>query len=73
MQCPEVHPLLGGYRDGELEAPVRERVRLHLDDCSTCRNELEGLGSSLSALETAAGSAAPDLWGALADRLATGT
>src|SRR5436305_21378 len=70
MRCPEVHPLLGGYRDGELETALRASVRRHLDDCPGCRGELEELGRSLFALETAAAAPGPDLWGPLAARLA---
>lgn len=37
---PHVTDRLPAYLDGALDAVTRERVRLHLDACSVCANEL---------------------------------
>ncbi|MCO4744067.1 MAG: zf-HC2 domain-containing protein [Proteobacteria bacterium] len=36
MRCTAVHPLLVGYRDGELSPGEAVRVREHLDGCRPC-------------------------------------
>lgn len=38
-----VDVLLSGYLDGELTQQVRQRVRVHLEDCEECRNNLNDL------------------------------
>lgn len=38
---PHVHEWLAAYHDGELPAHRRQQVQKHIEDCSTCRAELE--------------------------------
>jgi hypothetical protein len=40
-----VGELLSGYIDGELTQQVRQRVRLHCENCAACRQELETLAA----------------------------
>ena len=40
-----VGELLSGYIDGELTQQERQRVRLHCDQCTSCRDELEQIRS----------------------------
>lgn len=40
---PHVGELLSGYIDGELTQQARQRVRLHCEQCATCRQDLETL------------------------------
>ncbi len=40
---PHVSELLSAYHDGELPPNRRHQVENHLEDCSTCRAELEAL------------------------------
>ncbi len=68
--CQRVEQLLHGYRDRELGALGRWRVRRHLGGCADCRGELAGLealgGFVREALEE---DVVPDLWGGIAARL----
>jgi hypothetical protein len=43
MKCEHVIKKLSAYIDGELAAPDREAVELHMEQCSGCREELEAL------------------------------
>lgn len=69
-ECNGIGALLDGYRDGELGAFERWRVRRHLVGCSACREELASLEQLGGWLREAAGDAPqPDLWDAIAQRL----
>jgi predicted anti-sigma-YlaC factor YlaD len=43
LDCKDVSRLLSAGQDGELAAPERARMRLHLVMCLTCRNVDEQL------------------------------
>jgi predicted anti-sigma-YlaC factor YlaD len=43
LDCKDVSRLLSDAQDGELDAGVRARMRLHLVICRTCRNVDEQL------------------------------
>lgn len=43
LPCREVTPLLSQFLDRELEPGTTERIRDHLEVCSSCRNFLESL------------------------------
>jgi anti-sigma factor RsiW len=43
ITCREVVELLSGYLDGELPAPLRERVDAHLAACDGCTMVLDEL------------------------------
>ena len=43
IQCGIIEDLLPSYIDGILSEPVNEAVRLHLDECASCRKKLEDL------------------------------
>ena len=47
--------MLLAYADGELSPGEREEVREHLEDCTACTTELEGLRSAAGALTGALG------------------
>ena len=47
---PHVTDLLAAYHDGELSSNRRHLVDKHLQDCQTCRAELEALGELSSLL-----------------------
>ena len=47
-----VSELLAAYHDGELTSNRRQQVENHLQDCSTCRAELEALAELSSFLKT---------------------
>ncbi|HEV2490546.1 MAG TPA: zf-HC2 domain-containing protein [Candidatus Acidoferrales bacterium] len=40
MRCREVGRQLAGYLDGAISVENHVRVRAHLDECDTCRNDL---------------------------------
>jgi len=40
--CPK-DDILSAYIDGSLSEPLEARIRTHLESCSICRDELEGL------------------------------
>ncbi len=48
--CDQIEPLLSGYLDGELTQQDRQRVELHIDDCTRCRAEFEQLRTIQSEL-----------------------
>ena len=50
MSHDAIQELLSGYLDGDLPAEERARVEEHLDACAECREELELLQATLSAL-----------------------
>lgn len=41
MKCLKVQELLSGHLDNELVSMDAQKVRVHLEDCSTCREEYE--------------------------------
>lgn len=43
MKCQSVHKLLQDFVDGSLDRDKRKRVGRHLDDCTTCAQELREL------------------------------
>jgi anti-sigma factor RsiW len=48
---PHVIEWLAAYHDGELPSGRRQQVEIHLQDCSTCRLELEALDGLSSLLK----------------------
>jgi len=38
--CPDIERELAAFCSGELDPALREDVRVHLDDCASCREEL---------------------------------
>jgi anti-sigma factor RsiW len=49
MECKAVHKRLAAFIDGELEAPVREVVKTHLNLCSRCSIEYDRMKKTLRA------------------------
>jgi anti-sigma factor RsiW len=43
MNCQNVIPVLSAYQDGELDPALAREVELHLQGCTACRAEWEGL------------------------------
>lgn len=58
--CPEMHDLMSGYLDGELDDADTERIETHLEQCQTCRTEFEGLKQLVSASSTLTVDLPPD-------------
>jgi anti-sigma factor RsiW len=72
--CDRFDPRLGAYRDGELGAVERWRVRRHLTRCRSCRESLDALSEVGSWVRAALQAddhdpGAPDLWTAIAAQL----
>lgn len=53
MKCPEYRPDLSALADNALEADRAARVREHLQECSTCSDELDQLGRLRTVLRSA--------------------
>lgn len=53
MNCGEIEPLLGPYRDGELDWERRAEVAAHQRHCEACRAALERLDELSAAVESA--------------------
>jgi anti-sigma factor (TIGR02949 family) len=51
MSCTEAVQLLWEYLDGELDEARRERVRVHLTECSHCRDQYTFEGAFLHAVD----------------------
>jgi anti-sigma factor RsiW len=49
---PHVSELLAAYHDGELTSNRRQQVEQHIQDCRTCRTELESFEALSSLLKT---------------------
>ncbi len=47
ITCPEVVELLSGLIDGELPAPLRARVEVHLASCDGCSMILDELRETI--------------------------
>jgi len=57
MNCREARPLLAGYVDGAVRSRDHARVRVHLEICGACREELETyhrLATSLARMQPVA-------------------
>ena len=46
LTCVEVIGLLPEYRNGQLDAEIKERVSQHLAKCPSCRSALDNLASA---------------------------
>ncbi|MGI9262454.1 MAG: anti-sigma factor family protein [Woeseiaceae bacterium] len=58
-----VDELLSGYVDGELTQQESQRVRLHIDQCETCKRELEEIRQVRNNMGTARlSSVNNDIW-----------
>ncbi len=53
MNCKEIHPLLTQYLLGDLKAEAADRVRVHVETCTTCQEELALLEPTLLLLSDA--------------------
>lgn len=51
MNCERARELFSEYLEGELDRAVAEVLRGHIDHCSSCRREFEGLKQAWSLLE----------------------
>lgn len=60
MKCKEVQELMGAYLYGDLSAEEMRGVRLHVQDCPTCRRDLESRGAVLAAVPNEAPSLADE-------------
>jgi len=70
--CAAIRELLPAFGDSELERPLVQRVRAHLDSCAPCAREERLQAVPLLALEQCLDALpAPDLWPGFAARLAT--
>ena len=71
MKCVRVKDLLAEYVDGELDRPLQEDVRQHLDACAKCRQAQEVLISAvIEPLEKAGKAKVPDeIWGRVRNRI----
>ncbi len=49
MDCKEIEVYLSGYLDGELTQQEAQRVELHLETCSVCRQVLTELATTQEA------------------------
>lgn len=70
MNCHTVREQLGSYVDGELRSELRAPVAAHLDECATCRAEVEairGLEARLAA--PVSGELPAGHWTSVAQRL----
>lgn len=72
MRCDDVRARLDDYLDGALRPGERRVVVAHLDDCPSCRAELDELQGLLRRLGSLADEIEPprDLWPEIASRLA---
>jgi predicted anti-sigma-YlaC factor YlaD len=70
MDCRAAQEQLPAYAEGSLTGTASLAMQAHLGRCQACAAEEAALAQSLRALEQHAPSAAPDLWPAMAARLA---
>ncbi|MCK4546386.1 MAG: zf-HC2 domain-containing protein [Candidatus Eisenbacteria sp.] len=70
MKHEEARELLGGYVDGLLPSEQAEDLQAHLEECRTCRNEVEQLRAIIEEAGSLPRSIEPehDLWAAVAER-----
>jgi anti-sigma factor RsiW len=52
MDCTQCAENLTAFLDGELRASASAQIRLHLDTCPSCANELRGLKESADFIES---------------------
>jgi len=66
MNCAETRELLSGYLDDELPGDLRERVRHHIEACTSCGRELASfLAISAMAKQLPSLAAPPEIWSRL--------
>ncbi len=58
--CEEVHHLMSGYLDSELDDADTERMEVHLAKCEKCRTEFEEMTLLVSASSTLSVELPPD-------------
>jgi len=44
MKCNEARKVLSAYADGEIEGQMASELRLHTEQCASCKAQLEALG-----------------------------